>query len=66
MNTGNRELADKIYYPETDGEPIGETDFHIKLIIDISEALRNFFARQPDVYVSRDLLLYYEPGNTRK
>jgi Uma2 family endonuclease len=66
MSASNRELAAAIYYPETDGEPIGETDFHIRLIVDISEALRNLFIRQPDVYVSRDLLLYYEPGNTRK
>jgi len=66
MSVSNRELAATIYYPETDGKPMGETDFHIKLIVDISEALRNFFMRQPDVYVSRDLLLYYEPDNTRK
>jgi Uma2 family endonuclease len=66
MSVSKRELEATIHYPETDGKPMGETDFHIKLIIDLSEALRNFFRRQPDVYVSRDLLLYYEPGNTRK
>ena len=66
MNAINHELAAAIYYPETDGKPMGETDFHIKLIIDISEALQNYFVRQSDVYVSRDLLLYYEPDNTRK
>jgi len=66
MSVSKRELAATIYYPETDGKPMGETDFHIKVIVDISEALRNFFRPQLDVYVSRDLLLYYEPGNTRK
>ncbi|MGH9755710.1 MAG: Uma2 family endonuclease [Blastocatellia bacterium] len=66
MIVSKRELAATIHYPETDGKPMGEADFHIKLIVDISEALRNFFVRQPDVYVSRDLLLYYEPGDTRK
>lgn len=66
MSVSKRELEATIHYPETDGKPMGETDLHIKLIIDISEALRNFFMTQPDVYVSRDLLLYYEPGNTRK
>ncbi len=66
MSVSKGESAATIYYPETDGKPMGETDLHIKLIVDISEALRNFFMRQPDVYVSRDLLLYYEPGATRK
>jgi len=66
MSISNREPLATIHYPETDGKPMGETDLHIKLIVDLSEALRNFFMRQPDVYVSRDLLLYYEPGNTRK
>ncbi len=66
MSVSKRELEAAIHYPETDGKPMGETDLHIKLIIDLSEALRNFFRPQPDVYVSRDLLLYYEPGNTRK
>ena len=66
MSVSNREPLATIHYPETDGKPMGETDLHIGLIVDISEALRNFFMRQPDVYVSRDLLLYYEPGNTRK
>ncbi|MCI0390510.1 MAG: Uma2 family endonuclease [Acidobacteria bacterium] len=66
MSVSKRELAATIFYPETDGKPMGETDLHIKLIVDISEALRNFFLRQPDVYVSRDLLLYYVPGNARK
>ncbi|MGH9940128.1 MAG: Uma2 family endonuclease [Blastocatellia bacterium] len=66
MSVSNRELLAAIHYPETDGKPMGETDLHIKAMVDISEALRNFFARQSDVYVSRDLLLYYVPGNTRK
>ncbi len=51
MSISNRELLAKIQYPETDGKPMGETDFHIKLIVDISEALRNFFILQPDVLV---------------
>ena len=27
--------AGKIYYPESDGEPMAETDFHIDQIIDL-------------------------------
>lgn len=66
MSVSKRELEATIYYPGTDGKPMGETDFHIKLIFNLRFALDSFFARDLRVYVGSDLLLYYEPGNTRK
>ena len=51
-----------IEYPESDGQPIGETDFHFTTIILLVQALRDYFAEQP-VYVAGDLMFYYEQGN---
>jgi Uma2 family endonuclease len=52
----------EIEYPESDGQPIGETDFHFTTIILLVQALRDYFAEQP-VYVAGDLMFYYEQGN---
>jgi len=54
---------DNIIYPETDGEPMAETDLHRKEMIAAIEALADYFRDDPDVYVSGNLLLYYEEGN---
>jgi Uma2 family endonuclease len=52
-------------YPTSDGRPLGETDYHRRVIIDLIGALELHYAGQ-QVYVSGDLLLFYEPGNRRK
>ncbi len=52
-----------IYYPETDGKPMGETDVHIDVLIYLREALRDHFRDAPQVYVAGSMLLYYEEGN---
>jgi Uma2 family endonuclease len=44
---------------------LGETDYHRRVIVDLIGALELYFAGQ-QVYVSGDLLLFYEPGNRRK
>jgi Uma2 family endonuclease len=53
----------EIEYPESDGQPIGETDFHFTTIILLIQALRDYFADHPQVYVAGDLMFYYEQGN---
>jgi hypothetical protein len=55
-----------IIYPESDGKPMAETDIHRDLMVDMIDILRNHFTDIPDVYVSGNLLLYYEPGNPKK
>ena len=55
-----------VIYPETDGKPMAETDIHRKLMTDFIEMLSNHFRSRPDVYVSGNLLLYYERGNPTK
>jgi len=56
----------EVDYPETDGKPIAETDIHADLMIELRESLKRFFADEPDVYVSGNLLLYYVEGDPRK
>ena len=45
---------------------MGETDFHISLIVELITALRLFFADAADVYVAGDIMFYYVEGDTRK
>ncbi len=56
----------EVIYPESDGKPMGETDLHRKLIVDLIEAADHRFLEDPDVYVTGDLLLYYEEGDPTK
>jgi Uma2 family endonuclease len=50
-------------YPESDGKPVGETDFHITVIFYLRQALRHFFHRAEKVYVAANMFFYYEEGN---
>src|SRR5262245_9015282 len=54
-----------VYYPESDGRPMGETDLHREAMIRHIELLQHHFAGQ-QVYVSGDLLVYYEQGKPKK
>ena len=55
-----------VVYPSSDGKPMAETDIHRKLITNTIEILDNHFKERDDVYVSGNLLLYYEKGNPKK
>jgi Uma2 family endonuclease len=59
--TGKRE----IYYPESDGKPMAETDLHRDEMLDLIARLRRHYGERDDVYVSGNLLVYYEEGNSR-
>ena len=63
LKTKKRE---EIYYPESDGKPMGETDFHIQTITYLYQALNAFFSNEPDVKVLADIMFYYEEGNPHK
>jgi Uma2 family endonuclease len=54
-----------IFYPESDGKPMAETDVHRDVMIATITTLIDFFRDRPDVYVAGNLLLYYEEGNPR-
>lgn len=53
-------------YPETDGQPMAETDLHAKTMINLRLALEAYFMADPQVYVSGNLLIYYIKGNPAK
>ncbi|QDV38888.1 Uma2 family endonuclease [Tautonia plasticadhaerens] len=55
-----------IDYPTSDGKPMAETDLHRRIMMDLLEILDDRHADDPNVYVSGDLLLFYEEGNRRR
>lgn len=61
-----KEVRWKNGYPTTDGKPMAETDGHRELMNVLIQVLKMYFAAQPLVYVSGNLLIYYIPGNKRK
>ena len=61
--TGEIPTLQRIEYPESDGKPLGETDAHRREILAIIAMLELFFADHADVYVSGNLMFYYETGN---
>lgn len=48
-----------IYYPDSDGIPMAETDAQFYPLTETVLALRQRYADRDDVYVSGDLLVYY-------
>ncbi len=58
--------APTIFYPESDGKPMAETDTHRKLMMDFILMLEDHFENDGDVYVSGNLFFYYEEGDPKK
>lgn len=58
--------APTVVYPESDGQPMAETERHQKVMIDYIDILRRHFRDVPDVHVGGNLLLYYEENNPRR
>ena len=51
--------GNEIYYPDSDGQPMAETDFHRNLILELIKTLEIFFAESPEVYVTGNIMFYY-------
>ncbi len=66
MSLRESKIATPIFYPESDGEPMAETDTHRKLMMELIYELEAFFRDKSDVYVSGNLMFYYAEGNPRK
>jgi Uma2 family endonuclease len=62
----HRARARKVDYPTGDGKPMAETDIHRDDMMDMIRTLQDCFAADPMVYVSGNLLMFYEEGNRRK
>jgi Uma2 family endonuclease len=57
-------LADPLY-PDSDGKPMAETDYHASCMVRTRELMGIRFRDEEDVYVCMDMFLYYEQGNPR-
>ncbi len=55
-----------VEYPETDGQPMTESDATRNYLVYCVAALRLFFQSRPQVYVSGNLFIYYEEGQPSK
>ncbi|CAN2047293.1 putative restriction endonuclease domain-containing protein [Candidatus Magnetomoraceae bacterium gMMP-1] len=64
LNISDYEDSD-IIYPESDGEPMGETGFHVRASMYLYGALSQYFIDRKDIYVAANMFLYYEKGNPR-
>ncbi len=58
-------FAAAVEYPDTDGKPMAENDTQRDAIMYGIGALKIWFGAREDVYVSGDLLIYYEEGNPK-
>ena len=54
-----------VEYPSSDGRPMAENDWQLHAMIDAISVLDRYFEDREDVYVSGDLLIYYEEGNPK-
>jgi Uma2 family endonuclease len=52
----------EIEYPESDGMPMAESDLHRDIMVDLINRLKERYAKSKDVYVTGNLLVYYEQG----
>ncbi len=53
-------------YPDSDGEPMAASDLHRDRLIWTLQTLETHFSTQPEVYISGDILMYYEKGVPRR
>jgi Uma2 family endonuclease len=56
------EPVDPIDYPESDGEPMAESDLHRDEMVALIEGLKGRYEDRSDVYVAGNLFFYYEKG----
>lgn len=52
-----------VNYPSSDGLPMAESDFQRDPLMYAVTALKVYFQKRDDVYVSGNLFIYYEEGN---
>jgi Uma2 family endonuclease len=55
-----------VYYPESDGKPMAETDLHIHVLLALRQLLINRYANDPNTYASGNNMMYYVQGNPKR
>jgi len=56
----------EVYYPCSDGKPMGETGLHVQTIITLYQLLTSRFRRSEDVAVIANMMFYYVEGDPKK
>lgn len=56
----------EIEYPVSDGLPMGESDEHIRWLVRVYDLLEHRYRNADDLYLGRNMFLYYEEGNPRR
>ncbi|MCW5935569.1 MAG: Uma2 family endonuclease [Fimbriimonadia bacterium] len=64
--TLTRDQKKKVHYPESDGKPMAETEFHLDESFKVRAMLRHYYQARTDAYVGANMLIYYQEGNPRK
>ena len=54
---------DDVYYPESDGEPMAETELHREVMTDLINGLKRRYVSAPDVYVGGNMFFYEVQGD---
>lgn len=57
--------APTIFYPESDGKPMAETEIHRDLMIHFIQTLQDYFINE-DVCVSGNMFMYYVEGDPKR
>ena len=50
-------------YPSSDGKRAAETEIHLDVLMDLITSLRDHFRLEDAIYISCNLLMFYEEGN---
>lgn len=58
-------LQREVEYPDSDGQPMAESDLHREEMVNLIEALQRRYRAAQDVYVAGNLFLYYRQGDPR-
>ncbi|MGP0062881.1 MAG: Uma2 family endonuclease [Isosphaeraceae bacterium] len=56
----------EIEYPSSDGKPMAETPIHRDVMIEQIAMLKAYYAGEPNVYVSGNMMMYYVNGKPKK
>ena len=59
-------VVEDIYYPVSDGQPLGETQRHIWNMCYVLQPLEEWYAGDPWAFVAAIMFVYYEQGNNRR
>jgi Uma2 family endonuclease len=65
MTVSANQRLTPIDYPDSDGQPMAESDQARKYLTYSTEVLQLYFQNRLDVYVSGNLFIYYEEGNPK-